>query len=115
MQNYDESYFKEKANKRAGATWLFLMLIVTVYYGVKMIQGQVSTSWYIVFSAVGWAEYIIGGLVLKIKGMDNDKYKWIMGVGYLVFYAIIAWTSTDNISYVFILPMISIMRRGLTF
>ena len=109
MQNYDESYFKEKANKRAGATWLFLMLIVTVYYGVKMIQGQVSTSWYIVFSAVGWAEYIIGGLVLKIKGMDNDKYKWIMGVGYLVFYAIIAWTSTDNISYVFILPMISIM------
>ncbi len=109
MQNYDESYFRAKANRRAGTTWLTLMIIVTIYYGVKMSQGDVGRNWFIMFSIVGWAEYIFGGLVLKLKGMDNKNYKWILGLGYLTFYAVIAWTSMDEISYVFILPLISIL------
>ena len=109
MQNYDESYFKEKANRRAGTTWIYLMLVVTAYYGAKMAQGAVGLTWYLLFSAVGWIEYIIGVIIIRIKGKDNDIYRWIMGVGYLLYYAVIAWTSIDNISYVFILPMISIM------
>ena len=32
-----------------------------------------------------------------------------MGIGYLIFYAIIAWTALDEISYIFILPLISIL------
>ncbi len=109
MQNYDESYFRAKANRRAGTTWLTLMIIVTIYYGVKMSQGDVGRNWFIMFSIVGWVEYVFGSLVLKIKGMDNKYYKWIMGLGYLTFYAVIAWTSMDEISYVFILPLISIL------
>ncbi len=109
MQSYDEKYFLSKANKRAGTTWLMLMLIVTVYYAVKMTEGEVGLKWFIMFSAVGWAEYIFGGIMLKVKGMDNPGYKWVLGLGYLTFYAVIAWTSMDEISYVFILPLISIL------
>ncbi len=109
MQNYDEKFFMAKANRRAGTTWLFLMLIATIYYGVKMAQNEVGTSWYIMFSIVGWTEYLIGGIMLKVKGMDDPHYKWVLGIGYLTFYAVIAWTSMDEISYVFILPLISIM------
>ena len=109
MQSYDEKYFLAKANKRAGTTWLTLMLIVTVYYAVKMTEGEVGLKWFIMFSAVGWAEYIFGGIMLKVKGMDNPSYKWVLGLGYLTFYAVIAWTSMDEISYVFILPLISIL------
>lgn len=85
MQTYDQKYFDAKANKRAGTTWLTLMIIVTVYYGVKMAEGEVGLNWFILFSAVGWAEYIFGGLMLKIKGMDNERYKWVLGLGYLTF------------------------------
>ncbi|MBP3543174.1 MAG: methyl-accepting chemotaxis protein [Lachnospiraceae bacterium] len=109
MQSYDEKYFLAKANRRAGTTWLTLMLIVTVYYAVKMTEGEVGLIWFIMFSAVGWAEYIFGGIMLKVKGMDNPGYKWVLGLGYLTFYAVIAWTSMDEISYVFILPLISIL------
>ena len=45
MQNYDEKYFNAKANRRAGTTWLMLMIIVTVYYGAKMMQGDVTRGW----------------------------------------------------------------------
>ncbi len=109
MQKYDESFFREKANKRAGTTWLTLMVIVSIYYGVKASSGELQSKYFIIFSIVGWAEYIIGGLMLKIKGMDNPKYKWVLGIGYLTFYAVIAWTSMDEVSYVFILPLISIL------
>ncbi len=109
MQNYDEKYFNAKANRRAGTTWLSLMLIVTIYYGVKMSQGVISTNWFLIFSVIGWAEYLLAGILLKVKGMDYPNYKWMLGLGYLTFFAFITWTTLDEISYVFILPLISIL------
>ena len=57
----------------------------------------------------GLAVYIVGQALLFIKGMDFKPYKWIVGLGYLAFYSVIAWTALDQISYVFILPLISIL------
>ena len=46
MNNYDEKYFSAKANKRAGTTWLVLLIFVNVFYGVKVTQGDyMSLSW----------------------------------------------------------------------
>ena len=109
MQSYDQKYFDAKANKRAGTTWVTLMLIVTVYYGVNMNQGAISMEWFILFSLIGWAEYLGAGILLKIKGMDHPGYKWFMGLGYVTFFGFISWTSLDEVSYVFILPLISIL------
>ena len=109
MQNYDEKYFNAKSNRRAGTTWLALMLIVSIYYGAKVSGGELQSKWFIAISIVGWVEYIFGGLMLKIKGMDYSGYKWMLGLGYLTFFAVIAWTTLDEISYVFILPLISIL------
>ena len=44
MQEYDESFFRAKANKRARLTWLILLVIITVYYGVKIPSGDVELS-----------------------------------------------------------------------
>ena len=109
MQTYDQKYFDAKANRRAGTTWLTLMLIVTVYYLAKTYAGKMSMNWFILFCIIGWAEYLLGGLLLKFKGMDSPAYKWVLGIGYLTFFGFISWTALDEISYVFILPLISIL------
>ncbi len=109
MQNYDEMYFREKANMRGGITWIILMFLITVYYAAKLVSGMVSGSWYAMLLVFGWAGYIIGGLCLKIKGMSYDKYKYILGYAYLLFYAFILWTDVKNQAYVFILPLIAIL------
>ena len=109
MQNYDEKYFRAKANKNAGTTWLTLMLIITVYYAAKMAEGVLSSTWFIVFCVVGWGIFLSGQVLLKIKGKDSDKFKWLLGLGYTLFFGFIAWSTTDEISYVFILPLISIL------
>ena len=109
MPTYDEKYFNAKANNRAGKTWLTLMIIVTVFYGVKMTQGAIGQQWFILFSSIGWLIFLSAWILLKIKKNNFDGFKWMMGIGYLLFYGFIAWTSMDQLSYVFILPFISIM------
>jgi len=109
MQNYDEKYFNAKTNRRAGTAWLVLLLIITAFYGVKVMEGDIHVEWFVLFSSIGWIEYLVAGILLRIKGMDYPGYKWILGVGYVLFYGFIAWTSMDTVSYVFILPLVSIL------
>ncbi len=108
MQNYDEAYFRAKANKRAGVTWLVLLIFVTVYYCSKESVGYWDPGmWKIGLGIVGWSTYIIAGIFLKIKGQDYKGYKYIMGYGYLLFFGYLAWTVLDEVSYIFVLPLIS--------
>lgn len=109
MQEYDESFFRAKANKRAGITWLALIFIATIYYGIKTKNGEIARGYFIVFTVVGWVTYITGYIVSMIKGKAAKEYKWVLGICYLLFYAVIAWTALDKISYIFILPLLSIL------
>ena len=109
MQEYDESFFITKANKRGGVTWFILMIIVSVYYGIKVGTGKLDVGYFFMFFTGGWLSFIISKVLLKVKGEDNKNYKWMLGIGYLLFYSVIAWTSLDQVSYVFILPLLSIL------
>ena len=109
MQEYDESFFRAKANKRAGITWLALIFIATIYYGIKTKNGEIARGYFIAFTVVGWVTYITGYVVSMIKGKAAKEYKWVLGICYLLFYAVIAWTALDKISYIFILPLLSIL------
>ena len=109
MQEYDESFFRAKANKRAGITWLALIFIATIYYGIKTKNGEIARGYFIAFTVVGWVTYITGYIVSMIKGKAAKEYKWVLGICYFLFYAVIAWTALDKISYIFILPLLSIL------
>jgi methyl-accepting chemotaxis protein len=109
MQEYDESFFRAKANKRAGITWLALIFIATIYYGIKTKNGEIARGYFIAFTVVGWVTYITVYIVSMIKGKAAKEYKWVLGICYLLFYAVIAWTALDKISYIFILPLLSIL------
>lgn len=85
MQNYDQSYFDAKANKRAKTTWVVLMIIVTVFYGAKMASGEVDIGRFIAFTVIGWVEYFVARIMMLIKGNDYAGYKWILGLGYLTY------------------------------
>lgn len=42
MQEYDESFFRAKANKRAGITWLALIFIATIYMVSRQRMGKLQ-------------------------------------------------------------------------
>lgn len=109
MQDYDESFFIAKANKRASITWFVLLLIASVFYGIKVGRGQLKETYFAGFFVAGWLSYLGGRILLRFKHADSLRYKWVVGLGYLIFYAVIAWTSLDEVSYVFILPLVCIL------
>ena len=93
MENYNEAFFRAKTNKRASITWVLLLIVACIYYGIKVGTGTLTPGYYAAFAIAGWAVYIVGQALLFIKGMDFKPYKWIVGLGYLAFYSVIAWTA----------------------
>lgn len=62
-------------------------------------MGKLQWGYFIAFTVVGWVTYITGYIVSMIKGKAAKEYKWVLGICYLLFYAVIAWTALDKISY----------------
>lgn len=109
METYDESYFQAKANKRGVLTWLALNVIVSIYYWIKVQRGALHMQFFMVSMVSGWLALAVAVAVLKLKGAAYKRYKWVLGGGYMFFYAVIAWMSMDKSSFIFILPLLSIL------
>ena len=109
MQGYDERYFNARANKRAGTTWLTLLLIQTVFYLWKMSEGAISKGWVIAFCGIGWSILAVSVVILAIKGADFRGFKWMMSGGYLLTFGFVSWTYLNESAFIFVLPLISIL------
>ena len=79
MENYNEAFFRAKTNKRASITWVLLLIVACIYYGIKVGTGTLTPGYYAAFAIVGWAVYIVGQALLFIKGMDFKPYKCMDG------------------------------------
>lgn len=75
MQDYDESFFIAKANKRASITWFVLLLIASVFYGIKVGRGQLKEAYFAGFFVAGWLSYLGGRILLRFKHADSLRYK----------------------------------------
>ena len=109
MQGYDERYFNARANKRAGTTWMTLLLIQTVFYLWKMSGGAVSGGWVAAFCGIGWSIFAVSVIILAIKGADFKGFKWMMSGGYLLTFGFVSWTYLNESAFIFVLPLISII------
>lgn len=109
METYDEGYFRAKANKRGVLTWFALNVIVSIYYWIKVQRGSLHMEFFMISMVAGWLALAAAVVVLKLKGTEYKQYKWVLGGGYMFFYAVIAWMSMDKNSYIFILPLLSIL------
>ena len=111
MEQYDEKYFRAKANMRAGTTFLVVVLLTSIFYFFKMNKGEIDRDWFVKMVVIGWGMFLLVSLSLSIKGRDYKYYKYFMGIGYQMFFAYILWTQLSNDSYVFILPIILYWKK----
>lgn len=106
---YDEEHFKASANLKALILWLILGIVLTGAYALEIVKGLRTIDYYIKFLLICWVPFIIGLIVLKIKGRGAGIYKDIIGFGYGFFYMYVLLTSTSPISFVYILPITSML------
>ena len=106
--NYDANVFKASANKKARNLWLVFAVLLTANYGSDAAAGILSGNYFITFLLLCWIPFFIGQLLLKIKGMSTDLYKYEIAIGYGIFYAFVICTSSSNIAFTYILPITSL-------
>lgn len=106
---YNEEEFKKMANRRARTVWLILSAILTLSYGSDTSKGIRTPEYYIIFLLVCWIPYIIGLLILKLKGQASPVFKIFVPIGYGIFYTFIVCTTASSLSFIYILPLTSML------
>ena len=74
--NYDESVFKEKANRKARKIWLIFAILLSANYGSDVANGLRTASYYFVFLLLCWLPILIGEILLRIKGFTTELYRY---------------------------------------
>ena len=106
--NYDENTFKEKANIKARRIWLAFAILLSANYGTDTSNGLYPASHYIIFLVLCWVPFFIGDIALRIKGRSTDIYKFIIAIGYGIFYTFVICTTESPIAFTYILPVTSL-------
>ena len=78
---YDESVFKEKANRRARRIWLIFAILLSANYGSDLANGLSTSTYYIIFLALCWIPIISGEILLHVKGFATEAYKYNLEIG----------------------------------
>lgn len=107
--NYDENIFKAKANQRARKIWLIFALLLTANYGSDTSKGIRSGPYFLTFVLLCWIPFFAGQILLKVKGMATDYYKYEIAIGYGIFYTFVICTTPSHIAFTYILPVTSLL------
>lgn len=107
--NYDESVFKEKANRRARKIWLIFAILLSANYGSDVANGIHAVPYYLTFLALCWFPILIGEITLRVKGYATELYRYILAIGYGIFYTYVICTTSSPIAFTYILPVTSLL------
>ena len=107
--NYDASVFKEKANRKARIIWLIFLILLSANYGTDTSNGLYPVQSYIIFLILCWFPFILGEVLLRVKGWATDIYRLVLVIGYGIFYTFLLCTTASPIAFTYILPVISLL------
>ena len=107
--NYDESVFKEKANRRARKIWLIFAILLSANYGSDVANGLRTDTNYFVFLLLCWLPILFGEILLRVKGFTTELYKYNLVIGYGIFYTYVVSTTESPIAFTYILPVTSLL------
>ncbi len=106
---YNEEYFKKSANHKALLMWTILGIVLSGAYLLEVVKGLRDWQYYGLFLLICWSPYVLGLIVLKVKGASCNIYKDVVGYGYGIFYVFVLLTTTSNLAFVYILPLTSML------
>lgn len=106
---YNEKYFAKSANKKAMGMWLAVGIVLSAAYAIEIVKGLKSVSYFVFMELICWVPFILGLIVLKVKGWHTKLYQDIVGFGYGLFYLYIMLTTPGTLAFTYILPLMSIL------
>lgn len=106
---YNEKQFAKSANIKAMFMWLVMCIVISVAYVFEILKGLKSVNFYIIMEVICWVPFIVGLVVLKVKGWHTKLYQDIVGFGFGFLYLYIMMTAPGTLAFSYILPLVSML------
>lgn len=95
-------------NKNAIHCWLIILIVLIVSYIGELIKGVRTPTYILIFSIVSITPWLLTFIVYK-HNPCSKVIKYEFAVGYCLFYTYVMITTQTPVSFVYIVPMISII------
>lgn len=107
---------KREINKVAAICHTVTVVVLVLAYAVEVLKGARTLNYYLIFALLALVPVISEWTLYKRKAAD-DKIQYVMGIGYIIFYTFVIFTTTDVTSFTFIIPLyiISVLYSDLKF
>jgi len=106
---YNEKYFAKSANIKAMCMWFAMSLVLSIAYVFEIKKGLKSIGFFITMELICWVPFLIGLVVLMIKGWHTKLYQDIVGFGFGFLYLYIMLTAPGTLAFTYILPLTSML------
>lgn len=101
--------FEEYADKQVGAIYLLMSLFLTVAYSIEVIEGSQPPGFLVAFLTADWGAFIASLIAKKIKHGQGNSHRWVLCIGYSLFYILILSNLKNPLIFVYIIPIMTIM------
>ena len=101
--------YKIKQNKFVLKSWALIALVLTIAYMCEYIKGSRDIGYVFIFLIVTWVPVVVNIILMYYMGASSESLKFPIVIGYSVFYCFVMFTTVTHMSFVFIVPMISVL------
>ena len=104
-QGYDGAFDGARAmNKIAVACHMVIGLVLELAYLLEVIKGSRTMGYYLIFSLITVIPILIE-LLLYLKSPGDLRLKYVIGIGYTIFYLFVVFTTVNLIAFTYIIPI----------
>ena len=101
--------FEQLADKQVGIIYLLMSLFLTVAYALEVIEGSQPFGFLVAFVTADWGAYLASLIVKRIRKGQGNLHRWVLCVGYSLFYILILSSLKNPMIFVYIIPFMIIM------
>ncbi len=101
--------FEQLADKQVGSIYLLMSLFLTVAYALEVIEGSQPVGFLVAFVTADWGAFIASLIAKKISKGTGNLHRWVLCVGYSLFYILILSSLKNPLIAVYIIPFMIIM------
>lgn len=98
----------ERINKIAFECHAIIGAILFAAYVIEVVKGNRTPGYLAVFSLLLLIPLVIA-VITRIKDPENRQLKYIVGIGYAVFYIFVILTGSTILTFTYILPMVVVL------
>lgn len=96
-----------KTNNSVISSWLILAFAIFFTYLINCAKGNTSLLYVLFYCVISFVPIIIISYLNRQKNDLENYIKYLISLGYILFYTFILVTCRDNISFIYIIPMIA--------